>query len=260
MDKTSLLTCCADLYQHPLVEAVLGESWHPGGLPLTRSLAKDFKLSKDADLLDVACGGGASALMLAQIFKCRVTGVDASAAAIERAGKEARRYRLENLATFIAGDATQLPFPSMSFTAAMCECATSIFSDKQAAFAEMARVLRPGGYLAMSDVTFRPPTLPEPMDSPLAQALCIPLGTGPEEYVHLLEQAGLQVTRRTDCSAAVAQIIDKVESLLGMGPAPTLDEPMDREPLYQIKAAVRCARQLLQQGDLGYWAFVARKP
>jgi hypothetical protein len=27
--------CCADLYQHPLVLGMLGESWHPGGLSLT---------------------------------------------------------------------------------------------------------------------------------------------------------------------------------------------------------------------------------
>jgi len=254
------ILCCADLYQHPLVLAVLGESWHPGGLALTRILAKEIKLSKEDHLLDVASGRGASALMLAQVFKCRVTGIDTSIEALEQARKDAHCYRLENLVTFTQGDVNSLPFPSSSFSSVLCECATALFSDRQSALREIARVLRPGGYLALSDVTFCPEALPSPIDSPLARALCIPLGMGPEAYIQRIGEAGLIVQEKMDYSGSVAQLLDKVESLLGVGRLATIVGKLDREPLRQIENALYCARQLLQQGDLGYWAFIARKP
>lgn len=253
------LLCCADLYQHPLVQALLGESWHPGGLALTRALAKEIGLARNDYVLDVACGRGASALMLAQVFKCRVKGVDASATAIDQARREACRYRLESLVDFDEGDATRLAFPAATFSAVFCECATSLFTDRRSGLSELARVLRPGGRLALSDVTFRPYTLPEPIDSPLARALCIPLGMGSEAYVHLLEEAGFIVQRQTDYSGAIAQLLDKVGSLLGLGQQPALAGQADGEPLRRIEAALHCARQLLQQGDMGYWAFIAQR-
>ncbi|HZA25315.1 MAG TPA: class I SAM-dependent methyltransferase [Dehalococcoidia bacterium] len=87
-------TCCADLYGFPLVRALLGDSWHPGGLALTRAVVKPLGLSKDHRLLDVACGLGASALMLAQVHRCRVTGVDVDGKTVRAARQEALRYRL----------------------------------------------------------------------------------------------------------------------------------------------------------------------
>jgi arsenite methyltransferase len=56
------LSCCADLYAVPLVRAILGDSLHPGGLALTQAAVKPLGLSKDHQLLDVACGPGASTL------------------------------------------------------------------------------------------------------------------------------------------------------------------------------------------------------
>ena len=254
------IACCADLYQWPIVRSLLGESLHPGGLALTRGLAKELKLTRDDYLLDVACGQGASAIMMAQVYKCRVAGVDADPRSIEAARKDSRRYRLDNLVTFQQADATHLPFSASLFDAMLCECATSLFSDKFSAFQEMARVLRPGGQLALSDVTFRPKTLPGPLDLPLAQALCIPVAMGPEEYVKLIEGAGLTVQSKTDCSMAIEQLLGKVDSLLGVDRLAALASPSGKEQLGQVATALQCARQLVQQGDLGYWAFIAQKP
>lgn len=256
----STLVCCADLYQLPIVRALFGDSLHPGGLALTRVLAKELRLSRESHLLDVACGRGASAIMLAQVYKCHVTGVDADPVAIEAARKDARRYRLDSLASFSQSDATCLPFAASSFDAAICECATSLFSDKRSALGEIARVLRPGGRLALSDVTFRPKTLPAPLDLPLAQALCIPLGTGPDEFVRLIEDAGLTLHSKADYSVTIVKLLEKIEALIGVTHRAEPTEPTTSEGLGQIAAAVQCAHKLVQQGKLGYWAFIARKP
>lgn len=285
------ISCCADLYQHPLVLAMMGQSWHPGGLSLTQALAKGIKLSKGDHVLDVACGRAASVLMLGRTYGCRVTGIDTSTVAIREARKEAHRCRLEKLVTFTQADATRLPFVASTFSAALCECATSLFADKRAAFSEVARVLKPGGYLALSDVTFRPETLPQPLESALAWALCIPLGVGPEAYAQLIRGAGFVVECQTDHSGALAQLFDQVELLLQVGHLATLG-PLFTSPsrgkeklccplkgedwdgseivsaalvgrhgdlLRQVEVALHCSRQLLQQGDLSYWAFIARK-
>jgi len=155
VDKYSSLSCCADLYASPLGKLLLGNSWHPGGLALTRALAESINLSMEDRLLDVACGRGASALMLAQVYKCQVVGIDASTTALEYARKEATRYRLDEFVTFREGDATCLAFPDCTFTAAICECATTLFADKGAALSETARVLRRGGHLALSGNSYR---------------------------------------------------------------------------------------------------------
>jgi SAM-dependent methyltransferase len=222
-------------------------------------MAKEIPLSRDDHVLDVACGRGASALMLAQVFKCRVTGVDSGHQAIDQAQKEARRYRLKSLVTFTQGDATCLTFPSATFSAALCECATSLFADRRVAFGELARVLCVGGRLALSDVTFRPDSPPEWMDSSLSRALCVPIGMGPERYAQLLAESGFLVQRSMDYSGAVAQIVDRVESLLGLGHLATLAMPLDGGALGQVRLALHHARELLQCGDLGYWAFIAEK-
>lgn len=252
--------CCADIYQSPLVRSLLGDSLHPGGLALTRAQAKAVGLKTSDHLLDMACGPGISALMLAQMHKCHVTGVDISAAAIERARRDARRYHLDSLASFIVDDATRLPFPRYTFDVALCECATSLFADRRLALSEIARVLKSGGALALSDVTFRLDKLPAALDVPLAQALCIPLRTGPEELARLIAEAGLNVETTTDCSSAIAPLLDGAESLLGRGRSAGVGGPESQGLVERMAAAVQCARQLARQGDLGYWSFVARKP
>ena len=246
------MACCSDLYQLPVVRMLLGDSWHPGGLALTRTLAKELKLTGGHRLLEVACGRGTSAIMLAQVYKCRVTGLDSDPAAAQLAREDARRYRLEGLATFGTADATALPFAPAIFDAALCECALSVFSDRSSALAEIWRVLRPGACFALSDVTFRPSAFPAPLDVPLASALCIPLGVGPEDYVGFLEKAGFAVLGKGDHSETILGLLHKVDALLGLG---------NSDPSApQAAEAVRCARQLVEEGKLGYWTFLARKP
>lgn len=260
VDKTSPLACCTDLYSSPLGRLLLGDSWHPGGLALTRTLAKAISVSRQDRMLDMACGYGASALMLAQVYKCSVEGIDSNITAIENARREAQHYRLDRLVTFVEGDATRLPFPDGAFTAALCECVTTLLADKRAALSEIARVLEQGGRLALSDVTFAPDELPTPLDIPLARALCIPLGMGPEAYEELIEGAGLVVTRKTDCSFVLIQLLDRAESFLGMGHVGSLPAQAGGDQLGQAAAALQCARQLVERGDLGYWGFTARTP
>lgn len=100
------------------------------------------------DVLDAACGTGRYALRLAQAG-ARVRSVDAS----EEMLAVARRKRDElGLAIDLqTAELTALPYPDASFDAAVCALALCHLPDLRPAVAELARVLRPGGRLVISD-------------------------------------------------------------------------------------------------------------
>ena len=251
------LACCSDLYELDLVRDLLGDSLHPGGLALTRSLAKTMGLSAGQALLDVACGPGRSSIMLAQTYKCHVTGVDLSRKAVGMGQREAQRYRLEPLATFLTGDASCLPFSQNVFDAALCECSLTLFPDDQKALAEMARALKPGGRLGLSDVTFVLDALPPALDFLETQAMCIPFETGPEKYTQAMESVGLTVEQATDCSQTLFSLLEDIRGKLGQVAAFAKDD--GQEWGRRLEETIAAVKGLVEDGELGYWTFVAQK-
>ncbi len=75
----SQASCCAVFYGRSDVRALLGDSFHPGGLALTRRLAGELGLGPDDTVLDVACGNGASLRAVLADLPVRGFGVDAAA-------------------------------------------------------------------------------------------------------------------------------------------------------------------------------------
>ena len=71
-----LKLCCASAYQRDAVALILGDSYHPGGLDLTRRLARSLELRPGDRVLDVASGPGTTAFLLASEFGVEVDGVD----------------------------------------------------------------------------------------------------------------------------------------------------------------------------------------
>jgi len=145
--------CCAAAYSSDLARLVLGDSFHPGGAALTRRLARVAGLRDGERVLDVASGPGTTALLLAREFGVTVEGVELSGDSVERASAAADAAALQDKVRFHVGDAEHLPFPDQSFDVVTCECAFCTFPDKQQAAAEFARVLKPNGRVAFSDVT-----------------------------------------------------------------------------------------------------------
>jgi 2-polyprenyl-3-methyl-5-hydroxy-6-metoxy-1,4-benzoquinol methylase len=116
-------SCCAAAYSSDVVTLLLGESYHPGGLGLTRRLASHLSPSPGARVLDVACGRGATALLLAAEHRARVGGVDLSPANVALAQGAASAAGLADRVAFCVGDAERLPYPEATFDAVVCECA-----------------------------------------------------------------------------------------------------------------------------------------
>ncbi|MGI8461944.1 MAG: class I SAM-dependent methyltransferase [Solirubrobacterales bacterium] len=118
-------------------------------------------LSRGDTVLDVACGPGNFSREFARDAgeSGLVVGLDGSRTMLERGAAELRRSALANLA-LVRGDATALPFEHGSFDGVCCFAAIHLFADPYAALDEMARVLRPGGRIALMASVRRRLTLP----------------------------------------------------------------------------------------------------
>lgn len=118
----------------------------PGGTPLTRQLLLLGGEMKNHRVLDLGCGRGETAGLLAREYGAAVTGVDASEALIR-----ACRAQVPE-AEFLTADAENLPFEDSSFDILISECCFSVFSDPKKALREAKRVLVSGGKLLISDL------------------------------------------------------------------------------------------------------------
>lgn len=106
------------------------------------------------EFLDIGCGTGDVALaILRQAPAARVTGLDPSSGMLALANAKASRAGLADRAVFKEGDATALPFPDSSFDGIACAFCLRNIADRRKALAEMRRVLRPGGTLAILELT-----------------------------------------------------------------------------------------------------------
>lgn len=103
----------------------------------------------EASWLEVACGPGVIARALAPRVG-RVHGVDLTPSMVEKAAEEAAREGLGN-ADFSLGDATALGFDEGSFDGAVTRFSFHHIPAPWRVMAEMARVVRPGGWVVVSD-------------------------------------------------------------------------------------------------------------
>ena len=135
-------------------------------------------------LVDIACGAGGPGLWVAQQSGASLIGIDPAAAGLVSARKRARAVGLAERSRFEEGTFEQTGLPDAAADAVMSVEAFQYGPDKAAAFAELARVLRPGGGLALICFEVDP-----------AKATGLPvLGVDPvADYRPLLEAAGFAV-------------------------------------------------------------------
>jgi SAM-dependent methyltransferase len=119
-------------------------------VPVCEALVAAAELPAGARVLDVAGGTGHVALAAARGF-CRATALDYVPALLEVAG---RRAAAEDLALdIVEGDAEHLPFPEASFDAVLSALGVMFTADHSRAAAELVRVCRPGGRIALANWT-----------------------------------------------------------------------------------------------------------
>jgi arsenite methyltransferase len=120
------------------------------------------RLARGELVLDLGSGAGTDALVAAQMVAPdgTVTGIDMTPEMVGRARAAAAAMGLCNV-EFVQGEAEHLPFPDESFDVVLSNGVVDLVPDKDAVFAELHRVLRPGGRLQLADVTIQRPVSEE---------------------------------------------------------------------------------------------------
>ncbi|GAB7024041.1 DVU_1556 family methyltransferase [Salidesulfovibrio brasiliensis] len=130
------------LWERPELRVAAGHTLRPGGFDLTDRALEHVGALPGWRVLDVGSGLGATVDRLRSRYGVEAWGVEPSAVQIARSGRSDAVIQAR-------GDC--LPFAGESFDAVLCECVLSLLDDRKAGLAEFGRVLRPGGFLILSD-------------------------------------------------------------------------------------------------------------
>jgi arsenite methyltransferase len=255
-DPDAVKSCCAMVYGVDLVALFLGESYHPGGADLTRHLADTLSLHAGERVVDVAAGIGTTALLLAAERDVEVLGVDLGTSQVARARDRAAAMGLAGRVRFEVGDAERLPVEDAAFDAAVCECAFCTFPNKATAAAELARLLRPGGRIGMTDVWLRPDRLDPEIAGLAGRVACLADARPIDQTRATLEAVGMRVEYVERHDQALLDTIEQVETRLRA--LRLLDLPLLRAfDLARGIELTRRAADVVTRGDAGYMLLVA---
>lgn len=147
-----------------LLQMIWGEGYlSPGGPQAVREIAGGLDLGRK-HVLDIGCGLGGLDQVLLALGAQHVTGIDVSAGIVERAQERIRRSGLGNKIDIQLVAPGPLPFKDESFDVVFGKDAWLHIPDKAAHFAEIRRVLKPGGRIAAGDWMKAPGAYSRDMD------------------------------------------------------------------------------------------------
>jgi len=128
------------------------DQFHVRGLASTQELSTALDVKPGATILDVGCGVGGASRFLAATYDAHVTGIDLTPSFVEAATMLSDRAGLADRTTFRVANALDLPFKDASFDYAWTQHVAMNIRDRTRLYAEIFRVLKPGGALAIHDV------------------------------------------------------------------------------------------------------------
>lgn len=132
-------------------EAIYGRDFvSPGGRATTAVMLTTLDPKPGERFLDVGCGLGGAAFMMAQEFGLTVTGIDQSQNMATEAIKRCQDYGLTDRVTIVHGDVLDLP-PGEPFDTVWSREVFLHIHDKRSLFAKLLAVLKPGGTLFFTD-------------------------------------------------------------------------------------------------------------
>ena len=185
-------------------QAVADRFYSPDELAEVPQVAIDWALGvgnpvRHADLaagevvLDIGCGGGIDSILAARRVgdQGRVIGLDTLPEMCERSGAAAAAAGVGDRSQFLEGEMEAIPLPDASVDVIISNGVINLSPRKSRAFAEIARVLVPGGRFCVSDLTVEEDLPAEVLTSESAWAGCISGALAEPVFASKLSKAGL---------------------------------------------------------------------
>jgi arsenite methyltransferase len=211
-------------------------------------------------VVDLGCGGGLDVFLASPKVGAegRAIGIDMTPEMIERARRNAEKGGFTNVEFHLA-KIDNLPLPDSSVDCVISNCVINLAPDKQAVFREIARVLKPGGRLAVSDIALKK-ELPAAVSSDLlAYVGCVAGAILIDHYKRGLVEAGFahaeivdtksdlsvygKIDNQQACSTAAAELPIASSSCCGPGQsemsADRLSDLLKRYNVNDYAASVR---------------------
>jgi arsenite methyltransferase len=143
-------------------------------------------------VLDLGSGGGIDVLLSARRVgpSGTVYGLDMTDEMLALAQKNAREAGVSN-AHFLKGQIEAIPLPADSIDVVISNCVVNLSTDKSAVLGEVARVLRPGGRIGISDIVAEDRLTPEDRAARGSFVGCVAGALSETEFRRGLEDAGL---------------------------------------------------------------------
>jgi arsenite methyltransferase len=187
-----------------------------------------LKLVAGETVVDLGSGPGLDALIAAkQVGNTgRVIGVDMTPEMLERARATAAKVGATNV-DFRQGRLEHLPVETASVDAVTSNCVINLVPDKAAVFAEIARVLKRGGRVVVSDIVLDRPLPDAVAKDVFAWCGCVAGATDRKQYLALVEAAGLgevEVLKDVDYLASLTKVAPEEADAMLAGWGVTRDD------------------------------------
>ena len=246
------------------LQAYTGATKHMGGMATTEELIEICHITDGSYVLDVGCGVGATPVVLAKRYGCRVVGVDINDGMIARARERVRDEGLGERIELRVADGRDLPFDDGQFDAVICESVATFIQEKAKVAEECARVIKSGGYAGLNEEIWIKVPPPEELIQFAKNTWDIePEVPTADEWIGYLESAGL-----VDVSARVLEFNTRREAtqVRRYKMADFIRAMVRTLRLYRANPAFRqymAERKSVPKGFfeyLGYGLFSGRKP
>lgn len=234
------------------------DQFHIGGADQTRAMARAAGVLSGDRVLDIGCAIGGSARLLAAEYGATVTGLDAVEPFVQVARQLTSRTDLADRVTFVHGAAPTMPFEEKSFDIVWVQLVLMNIPNKETFFGACARLLRPGGTLALLDV----------VQGDNQGELCFPVLwadrpesshlLAPQQYEHLLKSTGFSIERRLDYTAPAIAWFDEMRRRRQQ--LSEVDRALSPALIISGEAGRKSAnvRQGLAEGQIGVVELIAR--
>lgn len=151
-----------------------------------------FAQMKEGDtVIDLGSGAGNDAFVARKIVgpTGKVIGIDFSEAMLEKARTNADKVGFNNV-EFRLGDIEQIPVAANRADVVLSNCVLNLVPNKQAVFAEILRVLKPGGHFSISDIVLQGELPGKWKEVAELYAGCVSGAIQKEDYLRIIEQTG----------------------------------------------------------------------
>ena len=229
------------------------ESVAEASAAMTRYLVECAGIAPGLQVLDIACGFGGTLRTLAR-SGCRVSGVDISKNCVDHARLANEKAGLGDRIEVSVGDFHSIDSESDAWDAVICQEAIIHSPDRPKVFAEVYRILRPGGVFAFSDILTG-----EDADNSMVEAAFARLGastgTTIRDYQEMARAAGFEIVHVEERLDDIRTHYDKLADQLAE-PIASLDD----DALASIAKSISHWQVALAHGHITWACYVARKP